>query len=241
MSGFWRQGLDHQSCPYTAFSIPCTNEKFQFTRIPQGLKSSPGGFQAAMTRVIKDLPLAFVYLDDIMIASSKSNHIKALRELFERFRSFNIKLSPKKCQFARGNVKYLGFVISSNGIEIDPAKIAIVDKFPVPKNVKELRRYIGFCTYLRRNILKFSKIISPLHNLLKEDQKYEWNTEHQNAFNTLKQKIKEATLMYFPNPKKEFIITVDASKTAIGYIILKQKNEQGSLRIVQCGGRKLRP
>ena len=137
----------------------------------------------------------------------------------ERLRSANLKLQPDKCEFLRKEVGYLGHVIGKDGVRPDPGKIEAVKNFPIPRNVKNIRQFLGLAGYYRRFIDGFSKIAKPLTNLLKKENGYEWTEEHQIAFNTLRGKLCEAPLLQYPDFSKPFVLTTDASGYAIGGIL----------------------
>jgi Reverse transcriptase (RNA-dependent DNA polymerase). len=190
--------------------------------MPFGLKNAPATFQRLMDLVLTGLQgiELFVYLDDIVIyASSLNEHEIKFRKLMERLRSANLKLQPDKCEFLRKEVGYLGHVIGKDGVRPDPGKIEAVKNFPIPRNVKNIRQFLGLAGYYRRFIDGFSKIAKPLTNLLKKENGYEWTEEHQIAFNTLRGKLCEAPLLQYPDFSKPFVLTTDASGYAIGGIL----------------------
>ena len=113
---------------------------------------------------------ALVYVDDILIHSSTfDEHLVHLQNVFDRLNDANLKLQPKKCQFAAKKVQYLGHYFSKNGIEVNPSKIEAVKTYPVPKTRKQLKAYLGLTNYYRRFVKDYSKIAAPLNCLLKKD------------------------------------------------------------------------
>ena len=119
--------------------------------------------------------------------------------IFDRLRSANLKLNPKKCYFAREEVTYLGHTISSEGIRVDQEKVKAVLDFPRPKSAKEVRSYLGLCSYYRRFIKDFAKIANPLNALLKKDVKFKWTETCENSFITLKEKLTSAPVLAYPD------------------------------------------
>ena len=95
-------------------------------------------------------------------------------------------MHPKKCNFAVPEVMYLGHILSKNGVSVDKAKIDVVRSYPTPKFVKEVRAFIGYCSFYRRFVLNFAKIAAPLHQLLEKDRVWNWSGECEYAFQTLK-------------------------------------------------------
>ena len=115
-----------------------------------------------------------IYIDDIIIFSkSVEDHLVHLEEVFRRLREANVKLNPKKCSFVKQEVEYLGHVVSPEGIKPNPDKICVVRDFPVPKNVKELRTFMGLANYYRRFVKGFAHIAGPLNALTKKGVKIE--------------------------------------------------------------------
>ena len=104
----------------------------------------------------------------------------------ERLSAANLKLQPDKCEFSRPEVAYLGHIIDKEGVRPDPKKIVAVKNFPIPKNPKTIKQFLGLAAYYRRFIDGFSKIPTPLNQLLKKDMKFIWSEKQQEAFELLK-------------------------------------------------------
>ncbi|VDH96762.1 Hypothetical predicted protein [Mytilus galloprovincialis] len=227
-SGSWN--LMNNSKEKTAFMTH--RGQYEFNRLPYGLANSPATFNMIMNEVIRDLnwKSALVYVDDIL-------NLQAA--LFDKLIEANLKLKPSKCQFACKEVQYLGHIITKEGIAVDPEKTASVHSFAAPKNVKEVRMFLGLCNYYRKFIHNYSKITSPLNQLLHKDQQFHWTDECQRSLETLKTKLTSAPILVFPDFNKEFILHTDASGTAIGYV-LGQHDKDKKLRVIAYGGRMLR-
>ena len=149
--GFYQLPMAEESQDYTAFRTPFGS--FKWLRMPMGLTGSPKTFQSLMEQVLVGLTwkTAVPYLDDCIIFSSTAEeHIERLGEVLERFRFANLKINPTKCEFFRTRVPFLGHIISKNGLEADPDKIAAVKKFPNPTNPTEVKSFLGLCSYYRR-------------------------------------------------------------------------------------------
>jgi hypothetical protein len=131
----------------------------------------------------------FVFLDNICVyARSLSEHDTKLKEVFNRLRENGLKLKAEKCQFLRKVVSYLGHVISEKGVFPEQAKIRVIEEYPIPQKVKQLRSFLGLMSYYRQFVPKFSHMAAPLHKLLKKDAPYEWTENQEQAFQTLKGK-----------------------------------------------------
>ncbi|CAC5424730.1 Retrovirus-related Pol polyprotein from transposon 297 [Mytilus coruscus] len=218
--GFWQLELDEQSKEKTAFMTH--RGQYEFNRLPYGLANSPATFNMIMNEVIRDLnwKSALVYVDDILIYSKNfEEHLCHLAALFDKLIEANLKLKPSKCQFACKEVQYLGHIITKEGIAVDPEKTTSVHSFAAPKNVKEVRMFLGLCNYYRKFIHNYSKITSPLNQLLHKDQQFKWTDECQRSLEILKTKLTSAPILVFPDFNKEFILHTDASGTAIGYVL----------------------
>ncbi|CAF4944161.1 unnamed protein product [Pieris macdunnoughi] len=219
-SGFHQLQLREEDKPKTAFTVP--EGHFQFCRMPFGLKNVPATFQRLMNSVLSGLQgdRCFVYLDDVVCYSPDLNiHIKNLESIFQRMREFNLKLQPDKCEFLRREAGYLGHIISEDGVKPNPDKVKAVIKFPIPKNPKDIKSFLGLVSYYRRFIPDFSNIAKPLTSLLKKDQIFSWENQQQLAFEFLKEKLTSAPVLSYPDFTKPFILTTDASNHALGVVL----------------------
>jgi hypothetical protein len=226
ISGFHQISLNPADSAKTGFTIINTNGTssghFEFNRMPFGLKNAPSTFQRLMNTVLSGLQglHCYIYLDDCIIYSNSIlSHIEKLQLVFDRFREFNLKLQPEKCEFLRREVTYLGHIITDKGVSPNPDKVKAVSQFPVPKNPKDVKSFLGLIGYYRRFIESFSKLTKPLTCLLKKDAAFHWNVEQQTAFNLLKEKLTTAPLLQYPDFSQPFIVTTDASNYAVGAVL----------------------
>ena len=239
-SGFWQVPLDPDTKHKTAFITH--RGLYHFKRMPFGLMNAPMTYQMLMTKVLKELnwKIALIYIDDILVFSkSFEDHVQHLRLVFQKLREANLTLQPTKCYFASSRVKYLGHVISKHGIQVDPDNTAAVETFPTPRNVKQVRSFLGMCNYYRKFIKDYSKIAAPLSALLRKSTKFHWNSECGKSFNTLKTALLNAPILAFPDFSKQFVLSTDASDTAIGYILGQINPDNGLEHVVSYGGRSL--
>ena len=157
-SGYWQVPLDDDARPKTAFTTH--QGLYEFVRMPFGLCNAPATFQRTMQSVLAGLEWrdCFVYIDDILIASATfEEHLQHLEQVFDRLRTANLRLKPKKCRFLCKEVKYLGHVISVRGVLPDPEKTDQVKSFPIPRDVTQVRQFLGLASYYRRFVPKFAK------------------------------------------------------------------------------------
>ena len=237
---FWQLPVHQDSQDKTAFVTQ--SGQYRWTRMPFGLRNAPISFQKLMTVVFRGLTYKtmVVFIDDIICFSpTVDQHIKDLTEIFDRLRMANLTAKPSKCTFATNSVKYLGHILSSKGVLPNPEKIEAVADFPVPKTQKQVRAFLGLANYYRRFIKNYSTISAPLNALLKKGATVDWSTECMNAFNTVKQALVSPPVLAYPDLNRDFVLTTDASSTAIGYV-LSQVNESGEEHPISYGGRSLR-
>jgi hypothetical protein len=134
-----------------------------------GLTNAPATFQRLMETCMGEMNLkeCLIFLDDILIFSSTfEEHLERLEGVFARLEKHNLKLKPSKCEFFKSEVKYLGHIVSKKGIQTDPEKISALKTWPVPKNIKTLRSFLGFTGYYRRFVKDYARLVKPLNNLL---------------------------------------------------------------------------
>lgn len=208
--------------------------------MPFGLRNAPITFQMVMTQVLRGLhwKQALVYVDDILFYSKNFEaHLHHLKQVFHRLQDAGLTLKPSKCQFAVEQVSYLGHRFSKNGVMVDPSKIALVQNYPFPKNQNEIRSFMGLCNYYRKFVNSYSIIASPLNELLQKNIPFEWTTDCQKSFETLKASLSSAPVLAYPNMSEPFILTCDASASAIGFILGQLQN--GKEHPVAYGGRSL--
>ena len=147
-----------------------------------------------------------------------------LRQVFDRLHHTNLKLKPSKCKFACPKVKYLGHVVSPEGIAPDDDKIAAVRDFPCPHSVKTVRSFLGLANYYRRFIKDFAKIVSPLNQLLRKDHKFLWTDACEQAFKALREALISAPILAFPDFKETFHLYTDVSNEGVGVTLGQIQN-----------------
>ena len=180
-SGYHHMGLSLEARAKSAFVTPM--DKFEFTRCPFGLSQAPAYFQRLINKVIKGLPFAFGYLDDVLIHSPDiETHLKHIRIFFQRLREADLKLKNSKCNYFKTHVQYLGHLVSGKGIRPLPEKLDSIKKMPAPTTPKEIKQFLGLVGYYRKFIPRFADIARPMTNLTKQDIPFEWTVQCQAAF-----------------------------------------------------------
>ena len=239
-SGYWQMHLDPRDRHKTAF---CTEVGlFQWNRLPQGLRNAASSFQRLLEIVLaglKDFNIN-TYIDDLIIASKTfEEHIEKLDLVFTRLNRHNLKINPSKCQLAQSQINYLGFNIKNGRIFPEDKNLLAVKNFPVPKNKKNVKQFLGLCNFYRKFVKGFANKALPLTNLTKNKYAFNWTDECQAAFDALKKDLIQSPCLIIPNVKNDFILHTDASGFAIG-AVLSQYDENGDLHPVGYASRSLK-
>ena len=190
--------------------------------MPFGLTNAAATFNRMMDKIFREHRL---FTGDILVYSNTlEDHKKHLAKVFEELKAHKLYINGKKSEFFLQEIKYLGHIISKGRIEMDPEKLkVIVDEWPTPKNLHEVRSFIGLCSYYRRFIQGFSILDGPLHELTKKKVKYQWTTKEDNAFKTLKEKLMTRPLLIIPDLKKPFEVQCDAcGGESLGAVLLQE-------------------
>lgn len=219
--GFHQIEMDPDSIEKTAFTV--NNGHYEYLRLPFGLCNSPSTFQRMMDEILKEYlyKFAFVYMDDVVIFSkSLQDHLLHIRTIFQKFREINLKIQLDKSEFLCKEVAFLGHLITPEGIKPNPSKIEAVQKFPIPKTIKEIKSFLGLVGYYRRFISNFAKITSPMTKCLKKGSKININDpEYIESFELCKQLLTNAPILKYPDFNKPFTLTTDASNVAVGGVL----------------------
>ncbi|MDD9818054.1 MAG: RNase H-like domain-containing protein, partial [Gammaproteobacteria bacterium] len=223
-SGYWQVEMDEDDRAKTAFTTH--HGLYEFNRMPFGLKGAPQTFQRLMAAILgsHQWETCLLYLDDIIIFSQTfEQHLHRLESILIKLKEAGLKLKPVKCSFLQTQVKFLGHVVSADGVAPDPLKVQAVATFPRPQNLEELRRFLGMASYFRKFIRNFASVACPLHRLTEKSVQFQWTSECQQAFTTLKQRLTEAPVLCYPDFTMPFLVYTDASGSGLG-AVLCQKN-----------------
>jgi len=222
--GYWQVPLHPESRPLTAFTAP-SKGLFQFRVMPFGLHSAPATFQRLLDYILgPELDdIAFAYLDDIIVlGTTVEEHIRNLRLVFERLRAAKLQLNLEKCKFAQTELKYLGHVVNSEGINTDPEKVRAVREFPAPQTVRQLRSFLGLAGWYKRFVPDYSKVTAPMNKLLRKGVNWEWNAQANDAFKNLKNLLTQAPVLACPDYTQQFFIQTDASDVGLGATLFQK-------------------
>lgn len=219
--GYWQIPLEEESKKYTAFTV-AGRGLYQWKVMPFGLHSAPATFQRALDSIIgaEMEPHAFAYLDDIIvIGKTLEEHLDHLGKVLHRLRAANLKINVEKCDFVKKETKYLGHVVSGDGIHTDPDKIAAITEIPSPHNVREVRRFLGVASWYRRFVPEFAVTSYPLTVLLRKGKHWKWTEDQQTAFEILKMRLTNAPVLACPDFTKPFTLQTDASDVGLGAVL----------------------
>uniref|UniRef100_A0A8C1LRZ5 Gypsy retrotransposon integrase-like protein 1 n=1 Tax=Cyprinus carpio TaxID=7962 RepID=A0A8C1LRZ5_CYPCA len=204
----------------TAFNTPTGH--FEYLVMPFGLSNSPAVFQALVNDVLRDMVdrFVFVYLDDILIFSqNERDHVQHVRRVLQRLLENRLFAKVEKCEFHARSVPFLGFILSPEGIRMDPAKVKAVADWPTPDSRRAVQRFLGFANFYRRFIRNFSQVALPLTDLTSTRRRFCWSPQAEAAFLNLKSRFVSAPILATPDPSRQFVVEVDASEVGAGAIL----------------------
>ena len=206
--------------PKTAITTPFG--LFEFIRMPFGLRNAAQSFQRFIDSVLHGLDFCYVYLDDLLIASSDhATHLQHLRLVFERLQQHGLVINPAKCVFGQPSLTFLGHLVNAQGISPLPARVDGVAQYSLPTSRRQLREFLGMVNFYRRFIPQASDILQPLTDLLGGPQRpkncpLKLGTAAVTAFHAAKDALAAATLLIHPNPDAPLQLVVDASDVGVG-------------------------
>ncbi|GFS58529.1 hypothetical protein TNCV_111471 [Trichonephila clavipes] len=224
-SSYWQIEIDEADREKTAFITP--EGLYEFKVMPFGLCNAPATFERMMDNLLRHFKwtMCLCYLDDIIVFSETfEDHLIPFRLVLKCLQEAGLKLNSKKCLFAAQEVKILGHLVSSNGVRPDPDKIKAVRNFPTPKNIHDIRSFLGLCSYFRRFIKGFCYLAEPLQSLLKSVVEFHWGPEEVEAFNSLKKALTSDPVLGMYDERASTEIHTDASGYGIGAVLVQIQN-----------------
>ncbi len=218
----------------TAFST--TTGHWEYQVMPFGLANAPAVFQAFINDVLREMlnRFVFVYLDDILIFSdSLQEHIDHIQQVLKKLLENHLFVKLEKCEFHVSQVSFLGYVVSQEGIQMEPRKVSAITNWPQPKTLKQVQRFLGFANFYRRFIHNFSTIAAPISVLTKgSPTRIQWTAEALESSDRLKKLFSSAPILLHPDPELPFIVEVDASEVGVG-AVLSQRSVSDN-RVCPC-------
>jgi transposase InsO family protein len=254
-AGYWQVEMDPDDSKYTAFTAGCLGF-YQWKRLPMGLSNSASTFQRVMETVMgsANLQSCLLYLDDIIVfAKDFEQHLQRLDNVLTKLEEAGLKLKPSKCCLFQKEIKYLGHILSQEGIKTDQDKIQKILEWPAPENRKQLHRFLGFTGYYRRFVKDYAKLAQPLQKLLvgqtkkkkgkktKDDKvklpPFEWGDEQQQSFKKLIEALTSAPVLVFADFNQPFVLQTDASSYGLGAVLHQERD--GKLHPIAFASRGL--
>nr|GEW94484.1 putative reverse transcriptase domain-containing protein [Tanacetum cinerariifolium] len=234
-SSYHQLRVQEKDIPITAFRTRYGHYEFQV--MPFGLTNAPAVFMDLMNRVCWPFLDKFVilFIDDIVIYSkNKEEHEEHLRIILELLQKEKLYAKFSKCEFWLDSVKFLGHVINSQGVHVDPAKVEAIKNWTAPKTLTLARQFLVLAGYYRRFIKGFSLIAKPLTKLTQKNKTYEWGEEEEEAFQLLKDKLCSAPILELPEGSEDFVIYCDASLKGYGAVLMQRE------KVIAYASRQLR-
>ena len=214
---------------------------YRYNRLPFGIASAPAIFQRMIEGILQGIPHVTVYIDDILVTgASDSEHLQNLQEVLTRLEKAGLKLKKDKCAFLLPAVEYLGHVISEEGLKPTADKVRALVEVPVPKDVTQLRSFLGLVNYYAKFLPNLSSALAPLNQLLQKSRKWSWGSSQAKAFQAAKEALTSATVLTHYNPDLDLILDCDASPYGVG-AVLSHQLEDGSTRPIAFASRSLNP
>ena len=251
------------SRPFTAFITPWG--LYEWVRIPFGLSNAPAAFQRSMEEMLGPLrdECCIPYLDDVLCyAKTFEEHVDTIRKVLQALQRHGVKLRPEKCDLFKQEVRYVGRLVSADGVKVDPRDLDAVKTLTskTPRTVGEVRKITGFLGYFRSYMQDFSRIARPIYELLQTKpgqapiptrgknakrpqlpsrEPIEWTAEHQRALEQLVNLLTNPPVLAYPDFDHPFRLHTDASDQGLGAVLYQHQN--GKLRVIGYGSRTLSP
>ena len=217
-SGFWQLKLDDESSRLCAFNTPIG--RYRFTRLPFRVKCAPEVFQRTMDRIVEDLEGVEVIIDDAFVAGDETTHGERLQKFLDRAAKQGLKLNKEKCKIRQRQVPHVGYLLTSEGLKIDPQKAKAVQEMPAPQTKEDVKCVLGFVQFLSRYLPSLSTVDAPLRELEKADMLSHWDPPQKEGFVKIKKLVSEAPALQYYSVSKPAKIKCDASGKGLGAVLL---------------------
>ncbi|GJZ12210.1 putative reverse transcriptase domain-containing protein [Tanacetum coccineum] len=234
-SGYPQLRVREEDIPKTAFRTRYGH--YEFRVMPFGLTNAPAVFMDLMNHMCKPYldKFVIVFINDILIYSrNEKEHEEHMKTILGLLKKEELYAMFSKCEFWINTVKFLGHVIDSSGIHVDPTKIEAVKNWASPTTPSEIHQFLGLARYYRRFIEGFSKIAKPMTELTQKNQKFDWGEEQEEAFQLLKQKLCAAPILALPEGSEDFVVYCDASIKGLGAVLMQR------MKVIAYASRQLK-
>jgi len=179
-----------------------------------GMTNLPATFQVMINEILRDMinkGKVVAFVDDVLVGTeTEEGHDKIIEEVLKKLEENNLYIKPEKCVWKVWKIRFLGVVIEPNRIEMEKKKVDGVLSWPEPRNVKDVRKFLGLANYYRRFIKDFTQVARPMNMLMRKDIKWKWRREQQKTFNELKRIFTTRLVLAAPDLDKEFRVEADA-------------------------------
>lgn len=222
-SGYYQIPIAEADVPKTAFCTPWG--QYEWRVLPMGLTNAPSSFMRVMNKVFEQFigDFVLVYLDDILIMSrSPEEHLVHLRRVFQRLRDVSMQVKLSKCKFMQEQIKYLGHILSKDGIRVDPAKVQTLLDWEFPETALGMQQFLGLANYFRKFVADYSRLAAPLYHLTKKGALFLRGEEVEHAFKAIKQQLMSPPVLAYPNPELPYELISDASLTGCGAVLVQE-------------------
>ena len=219
-SGYHQVEMDSEDSDKTTFMT--RRGTFRLKVMPFGLCNAPATFQRLMNIAMAGLDpeVWLVYRDDIIVHSPDlDSHLQRLERLFERLSLAGLKLKVSKCRLLQREVAFLEHRVNAEGLSTDPAKVEAIREWPTPACWKDVRAFLGLCSYYRMFVSEFSENAAPLHSLTRKNRRFHWDEACQSAFEGLKARLMFSPVLALPRDEGEYIVDTDGSEAAVGAVL----------------------
>ena len=237
-SGFWQVPMGTESRHLTTFITPIG--RFCFNRLPFGISSAPEHFQRRMSTILDSISGVLCNMDDILVyGENKTVHDRRLIRVLECLKEAGVTLNDQKCEFSKTSIKFLGHIVSDQGIEADPDKIDAIVNMSPPTDITSLRRFLGMINQLAKFLPNLAKITKPLRELLVKSNDWTWGPLQIESFTQLKSLVTSLPVLVHFDINRATVVSADASSYGIGSVLLQKLD--GKLHPVAFASRALTP